>query len=116
MIGFCFQTSRGSEQDGLAARNHEGVLVVRGKTAVDGSIGPAVLVKRDLAGARGNNRLNGDDQPFGQFVLCGKIRVIGHRRRFMDRAPYAMAAKFLDRKSIRLNSSHVEISYYVFCL
>jgi hypothetical protein len=74
--------------------NHDGVLVVRGNAAVYGSIGPAV--ERDIARASGNNRLNVDDQSLRQYVLRGEIRVIGHRRRLMDRAPYAVAAKFFD--------------------
>src|SRR5690606_40479737 len=38
----------------------------------------------------------------------GRSRVIGSKRVFADRG--------LDRKSTRLNSSHVKISYAVFCL
>src|SRR5690625_6559627 len=33
-----------------------------------------------------------------------------------DAVPYATAAERVDRKSTRLNSSHVAISYAVFCL
>src|SRR5690349_22711462 len=34
----------------------------------------------------------------------------------LDRLRQSLRAKFPDRKSTRLNSSHVEISYAVFCL
>src|SRR2546426_2403741 len=37
-------------------------------------------------------------------------------RRLRPRAPRACAARSLDRKSTRLNSSHLVISYAVFCL
>src|SRR5204863_9971541 len=39
------------------------------------------------------------------------LRLVGERLR-----PVAVGAEQLDRKSTRLNSSHVEISYAVFCL
>src|SRR5436305_10904636 len=42
-----------------------------------------------------------------------KRRAVGGRRAVDDRAREAVAA---DRKSTRLNSSHVRISYAVFCL
>src|SRR3712207_7912389 len=42
--------------------------------------------------------------------------VIGRRPRGPERAPPAALALFLDRKSTRLNSSHANISYAVFCL
>src|SRR5204862_7451491 len=37
-------------------------------------------------------------------------------RRFLARLSFADIAQARDRKSTRLNSSHVEISYAVFCL
>src|SRR5690349_23433836 len=39
-----------------------------------------------------------------------------HRRCQLPRARRQRLRKFQDRKSTRLNSSHVEISYAVFCL
>src|SRR5207302_9920372 len=39
-----------------------------------------------------------------------------HRRRRHRRAPLGRVADKADRKSTRLNSSHVKISYAVFCL
>src|SRR5699024_11749777 len=44
-------------------------------------------------------------------ALCGEIMVL-ERGQIIERA----AADELDRKSTRLNSSHVSISYAVFCL
>src|SRR5690606_39303128 len=47
----------------------------------------------------------------------------GHRERFpcpesplLQPHPLDLLRRFLDRKSTRLNSSHVKISYAVFCL
>src|SRR5204863_6049696 len=48
----------------------------------------------------------GLDGPLVECVKCG-LRYVGTRR---------SALTFGDRKSTRLNSSHVEISYAVFCL
>ena len=53
-------TLRGGEQDRFATHNHDGVLIVRGKTAVDGSIGRAVLVERDMARAGGTSTLTAE--------------------------------------------------------
>src|SRR5438045_5336161 len=47
----------------------------------------------------------------GRRVRGGVLRCLGRRRR-----PAAFAAVSLDRKSTRLNSSHLGISYAVFCL
>src|SRR5436309_9467592 len=50
-------------------------------------------------------------------------RAVSHRRRFVPRVLLGLGVRrdplkcgFLDRKSTRLNSSHVKISYAVFCL
>src|SRR5690606_40251963 len=54
----------------------------------------------------------------GQPVAC-RVRVGNHPvHSGGDRASFAVAfdAALLDRKSTRLNSSHVKISYAVFCL
>src|SRR5690349_23934734 len=45
----------------------------------------------------------------------GARRAPGLRLR-ADEQPHARRARARDRKSTRLNSSHVEISYAVFCL
>src|SRR5260370_42261798 len=84
------------EQDWLATRNYNRVLVVRGEAAVGGAVGPAVLIQRDFARACCDDRFNGNDKALGQFMLRGEISVIGHRRRLVNGAPDAMAAEFLD--------------------
>jgi hypothetical protein len=63
---------------------------MRGEAAVHRAVGPAVLTERNIFRAGGNNRLDGDDQAFGQFVLRGEIREIGHRRRLVNGSPDAM--------------------------
>src|SRR5439155_21608042 len=45
---------------------------------------------------------------------CGLLRYRGHVRTVRERTPARSRVK--DRKSTRLNSSHVAISYAVFCL
>src|SRR5438874_10750830 len=55
-----------------------------------------VVLQRELVARRGLRRLH---------VAAGALRQLVLRERH-----------FLDRKSTRLNSSHVEISYAVFCL
>src|SRR5204862_6671757 len=51
-------------------------------------------------------------------VEAGQVRRIHERARVADEhpAPVELGETRADRKSTRLNSSHVEISYAVFCL
>src|SRR5690349_23157298 len=51
--------------------------------------------------------IGGDERPAAQLVRTRAKIVLGNRQ---------SARNFIDRKSTRLNSSHVEISYAVFCL
>src|SRR5690606_24999798 len=54
------------------------------------------------------------DQALAQFLTClgdGRLGTAGIGQHVNQGAPVA-----LDRKSTRLNSSHVKISYAVFCL
>src|SRR5436305_11459189 len=51
--------------------------------------------------------------------ICRRYRALGRTRRAAERAAPARSRRsssFRDRKSTRLNSSHVRISYAVFCL
>src|SRR5690349_24722657 len=48
--------------------------------------------------------------------LLGIVSDVTERRRLEQRVRQAQKLDALDRKSTRLNSSHVEISYAVFCL
>src|SRR5690349_22154330 len=66
-----------------------------------------VFAEHGLAGAEGNLRIL--DQPFegaARWTAGGAGRLVTRTRTGARR----------DRKSTRLNSSHVEISYAVFCL
>src|SRR3712207_8838362 len=66
-------------------------------------------------------------EPLAPFVQAGVGAVLYHARRY-DRSVeahrhalaldsgYSAARDLLDRKSTRLNSSHANISYAVFCL
>src|SRR5215510_15878730 len=53
---------------------------------------------------------------FGGSVPCLPRSVPSTRRSFRSRPPVPPAPRGRDRKSTRLNSSHVAISYAVFCL
>src|SRR5206468_13066957 len=65
-----------------------------------------------IANARNARRLV--EKLWDQFAL-GKHQEFGHNLRHA-RAHAAMAVGATDRKSTRLNSSHDQISYAVFCL
>src|SRR5690606_39740035 len=47
---------------------------------------------------------------------CARLGRACRRHRFFERRVYARERLAEDRKSTRLNSSHVKISYAVFCL
>src|SRR5690349_22216366 len=64
------------------------------------------------AGGQRGRLLPGDGRPARRG---GRARQAGLRRRGRPAQPRGRPA-VLDRKSTRLNSSHVEISYAVFCL
>src|SRR5690606_40120778 len=57
--------------------------------------------------APGSRAWRGLARPRGPSTPTARIRLYD---------PYATAARGQDRKSTRLNSSHVKISYAVFCL
>src|SRR5690554_7289196 len=53
----------------------------------------------------------------GLCVIANRSRVgARHALPFEHKLEHSFASLFLDRKSTRLNSSHVRISYAVFCL
>src|SRR5690349_22970494 len=58
--------------------------------------------------------VTGGSQRGGDGSRCGNAHPI--QRRTTDTGRTAVRAATPDRKSTRLNSSHVEISYAVFCL
>src|SRR5438270_5348426 len=65
---------------------------------------------------------SGSTRPGGSLVAVGALHalvpLLGLDRQRRDRARFeaANADRLLDRKSTRLNSSHSQISYAVFCL
>src|SRR3712207_8453319 len=69
----------------------------------EGSVRPAAL--RDLV----------DDQLLAELPV-DRLRVLSERARGQRRLERGAPALELDRKSTRLNSSHANISYAVFCL
>src|SRR5690606_41512790 len=66
---------------------------------------------RPVAGEGARPGHQGDDRP-GPEPQLGPPPVV-HREPLQPRQP---ARRLVDRKSTRLNSSHVKISYAVFCL
>src|SRR5690606_40725538 len=74
----------------------------------------------------GPARLTVDDAPFGaghilhDLVGAGEYAGVDDRRQrsapLAERDGIVIRLSHLDRKSTRLNSSHVKISYAVFCL
>src|SRR5690349_23759000 len=70
---------------------------------------PYTTLFRSLGSALRERRLRGQDAALATELVYGTLR----NRGCYD-AIIAMCAE--DRKSTRLNSSHVEISYAVFCL
>src|SRR6266496_6255632 len=75
-------------------------------------IAAGVAFSRGVGRDRIHLRPRGDCQP---AIDLPRDRDSPHDRLPAVRAP-ASAARAVDRKSTRLNSSHVEISYAVFCL
>src|SRR6266496_1346092 len=68
---------------------------------------------------QGGDRLVGDDQPWVQGQCAGDADPLALAAGELVRVPVEVLrgeADQLERKSTRLNSSHVEISYAVFCL
>src|SRR3712207_6931169 len=67
---------------------------------------------------RGLNLLRAEEQQLFRAVLRGEHQVNGFRNRDLQAALFPSGTKDgrEDRKSTRLNSSHANISYAVFCL
>src|SRR5205814_6858524 len=55
-------------------------------------------------------------RPLGSRLHAGREPLIGMSRRYAAGEPVAERLQSGDRKSTRLNSSHLGISYAVFCL
>src|SRR5207302_10042097 len=78
-----------------------------------------------VAYAQGFQQMTAASKEYGWDLRLGEVATIWRggciiRARFLDRIVEAYKADSaipnLDRKSTRLNSSHVKISYAVFCL
>src|SRR2546430_13213549 len=54
--------------------------------------------------------------PYGEVVTYGELAALAGRPNAQRAAGSVCANNRLDRKSTRLNSSHSQISYAVFCL
>src|SRR3712207_7316653 len=67
-------------------------------------------------GADGLQALGGHAGGEGDAVLLGDADVVGALRVFFEDLVYPGPVGHRDRKSTRLNSSHANISYAVFCL
>src|SRR2546430_17596020 len=68
------------------------------------------LSLHDALPISGGGGLRGDREPQGGARHLSRVRRLG------EAGPVAHPAAVLDRKSTRLNSSHSQISYAVFCL
>jgi hypothetical protein len=88
MILYC------GKEDGLAASDDDGVLVVRGEAAIRGADSPTVREKLGPAAARRNNRFNRNHQAFGEELASQRIRIVWNGRRLVDRTPDTVAAEF----------------------
>src|SRR5579885_592287 len=91
-----FSPELSSQQNRLAARDHQSVFVVGGQAAVPGFHGPAVAVSPDVAIACRDDRLDGQDESFGKNVACLRIGPVWHGWAFVNRAAHAVSAKFPD--------------------
>src|SRR5205807_7833621 len=88
---------------------HDALPIYRGRRARCGSAAGAISALRrghEAARACGEERA----------ALRGARRFARGRRAFAALAPVRRARAAIDRKSTRLNSSHLVISYAVFCL
>src|SRR5690606_42128259 len=82
----------------------------------------SVLTENDLAHLRrcvelAEEALEAGDEPFGSVLVGPDHKVLAEdRNRIAETGDPTQHPEFKDRKSTRLNSSHVKISYAVFCL
>src|SRR5688500_19885969 len=81
---------------------------VRQHADVPGSFEPGILCAR--------NQLPVSPRDFRRNDLVQMIVPAEITRRYRELIPGAQNARLEDRKSTRLNSSHLVISYAVFCL
>src|SRR3712207_2693386 len=108
------------------AKSRSGLL-----TSADGRVGgmPGQLLRVDVGYLTLDVRADGPDDDRPVLLLRGfpetsaswaavtpRLTEAGLRTYAVDQLGYSPGARPLDRKSTRLNSSHANISYAVFCL
>src|SRR6185503_9952924 len=69
------------------------MLVMSRPASVHGTDGPPVIRLDSLSGAGGNDRLDGDDEAFGESLVKTRVVVVGHARGLVNRAADAVAAQ-----------------------
>src|ERR1039458_5015358 len=107
---------------------------MRRKTTIRGAYRPSVVLEHDPRAARGEHRFDREYQACLEQLAGGRRRPVKHGGLLVHLTSDAVAAKLaddakaprhrrlfygrpdVDRKSTRLNSSHLGISYAVFCL
>src|SRR5690349_23744311 len=88
------------------------------------TVGGQIRVRVESYDAGGFNPANSDSYALTRILLNARVHPTASTSLFVEgmdaRGPWKnktpAGAPFRDRKSTRLNSSHVEISYAVFCL
>lgn len=81
------------QQDRIASSDYDGVLIMRGQSAVLGAECPAIAIQAHAAVSGGNDWLDGDDQTLGQFGARRAIGIVRDSGRFVNGAPYAVSAQ-----------------------
>jgi len=82
------------EEEWSALGDDEGVFVVCGERLIGSADGPPVRVEGDLAGARGDDGLDGEDEPLGEKCAIEGVGIIGDGRVFVNRVANTVAAQF----------------------
>src|SRR5580658_1297671 len=82
---------RRRQQQGRALRDHKGMLVMRRRPVIGRDHRPLVWCGEDPAGTGGDNRLDRNDQAFGEDLIVARIGIVRYTRRFMDGAADAVA-------------------------
>src|SRR5690554_7372003 len=112
--------------------DHSAVVLGDVVIGTDSSVWPLVVIRGDMHSIRIGARTSVQDatvlhithasdfNPGGFPLIIGDDVTIGHQAMLHgctvgNRVLVGMKAMIIDRKSTRLNSSHVRISYAVFC-
>src|SRR5690606_9398666 len=87
---------RRREDQGLIPRDHDGVLVMRGQAAVRGGDGPPVRAGPGAPRARGDDRLEGDDESLGERFPRRGVVEVQDLGRLVDGAADAVPAELAE--------------------